>query len=72
MNEKYVFTRAQLTEMLYSIVWLYVENREVHGQADEQAQAAAVGGVLDGIDAERELFDNGELVSVAGQVYPVS
>jgi hypothetical protein len=56
----YAFTSRQLQEALMGALELYVEYRYTHGHDDRSARLCAVGEVLSGLDAERELVAMGE------------
>jgi len=55
MKRTYHFTHDQLTALLYGALDMFFEFREVHGHDEEGAKFAAVGEVMDGLDADREL-----------------
>ena len=60
-NDKYTFTAQQLRELLYGTIGMFQEYRDVHGKTEEQAVFHAASEMFDGLDAERELFEVGEV-----------
>jgi hypothetical protein len=54
----YHFTREQLSDLLYATIDMLIEFRDVHGHDEESSKFEAVGEMLDGIDADRELASN--------------
>lgn len=59
--DKYSFTRAQLCSLLYGTVEMFQEYLNVHDKSGDEAETHAVTEMLEGIDAERELFQVGEV-----------
>lgn len=57
----YTFTRQQLGMLLDSAIALFIEYRDTHGRAEDEAVRPAVLEVLEGLDAERELVAAGDL-----------
>ncbi len=60
MTSDYRFTREQLSNLLSATIDMHVEYRDVHGYEEADAQILAVGEMLEGLDAERELDAAGE------------
>jgi hypothetical protein len=56
----YTFTREQLNNLLSATIDMHIEYRDVHGHQELDAQILAVGEMLEGLDAERELVEAGE------------
>jgi len=57
----YTFTGDQLTRLLEQTIDLFCENLDHHMHVKDAAQAATVGETLQGLDAERELWEQGEV-----------
>ena len=57
----YTFTPAQLYHLLTETIGLYVEHIEKYADTPETAKHEAAQGTRDGLDAEQELADLGEL-----------
>jgi hypothetical protein len=57
----YVFTKDQLYSLLRGTVLMYVEYVERHDKAPYESRGLAALEMLDGLDAERELYEHGEL-----------
>ena len=60
----YHFTGEQLNRLLFGVVDMFFEYRNIHGRTEDAAKFAAVREIFEGLDAERELAAAGE--------YPVS
>ena len=58
---QYTFTDEQLFELLSGIPVLFREYELKHGFTPGQARARAANDTIEGLIAERELFDHGEL-----------
>jgi hypothetical protein len=63
----YTFTRDQLARLLERTIDLYDELQRVHGQDAQLASMGAINKALVGLDAERELWRQGE-IKTPGQV----
>ena len=66
---EYKFASEQLRKLLEDVVDLYVEYVEAHGKDRVRAKHCASSDTLEGLDAERELIDIGEMQSSTGQIY---
>ena len=66
--KSYTFTPAQLYRLVTESIDLYVEYISVHDHTPEAARHATAIDTQDGLDAEQELADFGEL-EITGQVY---
>ena len=51
----YRFTREQLSTALINAIDMFLEFRDIHGHDQEAARFEAVGEIIDGLDADREL-----------------
>jgi hypothetical protein len=60
-TDKYTFTAAQLRELLYGTIQMFQEYRDVHDHTEQASTFDAVGEMFEGLDAERELFEHGEI-----------
>ena len=60
----YSFTPHQLAELLNGTVEMFLEYRDQHGKDEQQAQSAAVREMFEGLDAEIEMFDNGDITEL--------
>lgn len=60
-TDKYIFTHEQLSELMYATISMFQEYRDVHGKSEDAAVFHAASEMFDGLDAERELFANGEV-----------
>lgn len=70
---KYVFTSDQLLHLLVGTIELYCEYRHTHGYDTNRAETAAVVDTLEGLEAERELIDQGEILPAnATQSWPLA
>ena len=58
---KYIFTSEQLQELLYGTIQMFQEYRDVHDHTEQASTFAAVRDMFEGLDAERELFEHGEI-----------
>ena len=70
MSDRYTFTRAQLTLVLSEAIGLFIEYRDQYGHDEIQARPLAVGEVLEGLDAERDLLAYGDLDGATLQEMP--
>lgn len=68
----YQITSEQLVRLLQDACAAYEEYRERHGYVPAAARLAAIGEVLDGMTAERELFADGVKVRRTHDVAEVS
>jgi len=66
--KSYTFTPAQLYRLITESIDLYVEYINVHDHIPEAARHATATDAQDGLDAEQELADLGEL-EITSQVY---
>ena len=57
----YTFTLTQLSDLLAGTIELYDEYCQLHGRDQRSARAATVADMVDGLDAERELYRAGEI-----------
>ena len=57
----YTFTGDQLTRLLEQTIGMFCENLDHHMHVKEAAQAATVTDTMEGLDAERELWQQGEI-----------
>lgn len=63
--KSYAFTDHQLSELLHGTIGMFLEYRDQHGKDDEsEAAQCAVRDMIEGLDAEMEMFDNGDLTSL--------
>ncbi len=60
-TDKYIFTREQLIKLMYGTIEMLQEYRDKHGKPEDEAESHAVREMLEGLDAERELFEIGEV-----------
>ena len=61
MSDRYTFDHAQLHDLVHGAIELYLEYREQHAKADEDARAAVVREVFEALDSEGELVADGIL-----------
>ena len=61
MSDRYQFTHQQLDRLLNAAIELFIEYRDQHGHDEVEARPLAVSEVLEGLDAESELVDYGDL-----------
>jgi len=61
VERQYAFTGEQLFVLLKETIGMFREYMQAHEYDEERAIGAAVDESLEGLDAERELFDHGEL-----------
>ena len=54
------FTRMQLAEALEGVIDMLIEYRDKHGYMEDTAKLKAMQEIIEGIDAEYELFLQGE------------
>jgi hypothetical protein len=58
-TQEYRFTREQLVDLITGTIKMFVEYRDVHGHPEEDgSDILAVGEMLQGLDAERELAEH--------------
>ena len=68
---QYAFTSDQLISLMSGTIEMFREYMHAHGYELEQAASAASLEMLEGLDAERELFNRQELThEQLTQVYP--
>ena len=63
MSDRYTFDHAQLHDLVHGAIELYLEYREQHAKADEDARAAVVRVVFEALDSEGELVADGILAA---------
>jgi rubrerythrin len=60
----YTFTKEQLNDLLFGTIGMFIEYRDLHDKTEENARFAAVNEMFEGLDAERELVDQGEAKAI--------
>ena len=66
--KSYAFTENQLRRLLQDNSILEKEYHQVHGKPKKFSQLAAIQDTIDGLDAERELYDNGDIEKLTMQL----
>lgn len=64
----YYFTEPQLRKALAGAIQMYREYRDQHDRADDAATVLAVSEVVEGLEAERELLQHGDLSALSLQL----
>lgn len=59
-NTVYHFTSAQLVKVMEGVLDTFIEYRDVHGKDEYSAKVSAAVEMLQGLEAERELWAQGE------------
>lgn len=70
-KQTYEFTKDQLYNLLTETIKLYQEYVAMRGHNSVSGKQSAALDTIEGLDAERELFDHGELATEQlTQIYP--
>jgi hypothetical protein len=63
----YVFSAGQLYNLLDTTLEMFLEYRDQHGKDEDAAKVRAVREMFEGLDAEREMWDNGDVKKLSLQ-----
>lgn len=64
----YQFTQEQLSDLLFGTVEMFIEYRDTHGHEEESAKFAAVKEMFEGLEAEKELVQEGVMSRATSQI----
>lgn len=59
MSDEYTFTREQLGSLLQATIDMYLEFHDVHGKSEESAKFATCAEMIEGLDGERQMVEEG-------------